>query len=107
MKISLPIKDVSDGILRSVFLLLVNQLNRFTFLDAEWSFVEISFDAAVTDYKHKHGLAFVPKDVIQTSLVGSGGVTWSYAKFDSEYLYLTTTGACTVRAFVGRYKETP
>jgi hypothetical protein len=53
----------------------------------------------------RHGLSFVPKDVIQTSAIGAGSVTWNFADFDADYLYATITGPVTVRAFVGSYQE--
>lgn len=74
-------------------------------LRGEWKFVEIAFAGAVTNFKFKHYLKFIPKDVIQTSLVGAGALTWNYSLFDRENLDITTSGACTVRAFVGRVEE--
>jgi hypothetical protein len=64
---------------------------------------ELVFDAAVTNYKLRHGLGFVPKDVIQTSLTGAGVVTWNYSSFDKDSADLTVSGPCTVRFFLGTY----
>jgi hypothetical protein len=57
----------------------------------------------VVNYRYPHKLGFVPEDVIQTSLRGAGAVTWNYDQFNRDYLDVTTTGACVVRAFVGLY----
>lgn len=65
---------------------------------------EIVFNQAETNFLFRHGLGFVPKDVIQTSVVGAGVLTWNYGLFDSQNLNITTTGACTVRFFVGTYR---
>jgi hypothetical protein len=103
--ILLPINDIKDSIIRKAFELLTLFLNRKTILNGEWRFVEITTTGVVTAYSYKHSLSFVPKDVIQTSLTGSGSVTWLYSSFDETNVKITTTGACTVRAFIGRYSE--
>lgn len=74
------------------------------FLRGKWVFFTYTFSAAVTNLKIPHNLGFMPQDVIQTSLVGAGALTWNYALFDKTNVNMTTTGACTVRAFVGTYK---
>ncbi len=74
-------------------------------LKGGWRFITLKFDAAVTNFKYKHLLSFVPHDIIQTSLIGAGALTWNYSLFDRTNLDITTTGACTVRAFIGSYLE--
>lgn len=75
------------------------------FLQSQLKFYEIQFPAAVANFKYPHGRTFAPKDVIQTSLIGAGALTWNYALFDSTHLDITVTGPCTVRAFIGTYAE--
>lgn len=74
-------------------------------LKGNWKFFELTFTAAVTNFKQKHLLGFLPKDIIQTSKTGAGAITWNYSLFDSTNLDITTTGALVVRAFVGNYLE--
>ncbi len=74
-------------------------------LKCQFKFFEITFTAAVTNFKQKHLLGFLPKDIIQTSKTGAGAITWNYTLFDKTNLDITTTGACVVRAFVGSYLE--
>jgi hypothetical protein len=64
---------------------------------------EITLTAAVTNFRYRHSLGFQPKDIIQTSLTGTGVATWNYNLFNDTYLDLTTTGACTVRLFAGTF----
>ena len=64
---------------------------------------EYVIDSAVTNLRIPHGLNFQPKDIIQTSSVGAGVVSWNYELFDREEIDITTTGAVTLRAFIGVY----
>ena len=72
---------------------------------AGFKFFEIVIPSSVTNFKFKHNLGFVPKDVLQTSLRGTGTLTWNYDHFTRDFLDITTTGACTVRAFIGTHQE--
>jgi len=65
---------------------------------------EIVIDSAVTNKKIPHSRGVVPLDIIQTSLVGAGTLTWNYANFTKDTLDVSTTGACTVRAYIGTHK---
>jgi hypothetical protein len=71
----------------------------------EWFFVEIDVTAAATDLGYSHNQRFTPKDVIQLSASNGATVTWHFDDFDSTNVYLSTTGPCTVRAYVGRHRE--
>lgn len=97
------IKEIADQIIRQNFQNLTNyfagqnQLLNFKFFEQE-------FTSSQTNFKISHGLGFAPKDIIQTSLIGSGTVTFDYASFDKNYVYLDASGPCTVRFFVGTYQ---
>lgn len=69
----------------------------------EGAHVEYVIEGAVTNLRLPHGLNFQPKDIIETSRTGAGSLTWNYALFDREEIDITTTGAVTVRAFIGVY----
>lgn len=101
----LILKNVEDMIVRENFFRLQKFLNDFPLFKGNWKFFELSFDSAVTAKEIKHGLGFIPLDIIQTSNRGPGILTWDYDLFDRDNLVVTTTGACSVRAFVGAYRE--
>lgn len=105
MKIDLNLHELQDDRARDNFVKIKKALASEATLKGNWSFFEITISKAVTNYKFLHNLGFTPKDVIQTSLTGAGSLTWNFSKFDKNYLDITTTGACVVRAFVGLYKE--
>lgn len=103
--IKLLVKEIRDIYVRQNF----ESINKFL-LDlgigsAKFQFIEITFTEAKTHFRLPHRRGFVPKDVIQTSLKGTGVVTWHYELFDREFLDLSASGPCVVRAFVGSYQE--
>jgi len=111
--ISLPefiYKDVNDVYIRENFKRLAVFMQNFPLFRGEWAFFEHTFDSAVTDLSIAHGLGFKPLDVILTGVSGAGVtgfgiITFNFDSFDETNINVTTTGACTVRFFVGAYKE--
>lgn len=103
--IILRLEEIEDPMVRDNFQRLQRSLGEFAILKGKWRFIDLTFTAAVTDYRYPHGLGFIPKDVIQTRLTGAGSLTWNYDDFTRDYIYITTTDACRVRAFVGSYYE--
>lgn len=102
MKIGLNLKGVAEQASRENFELLENTFRGIRLLDGTFKFFEIAIPGAATHYRVRHNLGFTPKDIFQTSLVGSGTLTWNYELFDADYLDITTTAAMTVRAYVGK-----
>lgn len=82
-------------------------INSFSLYQGRFKFFTIAVPAAATQFKFKHNLGFRPTDVLQTSLISpnDGTLVWNYNLFDDTYVYLTTTEALTVRAFIGAYIE--
>jgi hypothetical protein len=85
-------------------------VNDIALLSGDFEHFEISSSYNVTNRKFPHGLGFRPKDLIQTSLVGTGAIVWNYVKFDQTNIDFTTSGTSTtdpliVRFFVGRYAK--
>lgn len=86
-----------------------DRLNAFfseeNIVTSKFKHFEITFTGAVTNQKFPHNLGFQPKDVILTSKIGAGNITFNYDLFDRVNLDITTTGACVVRLFLGTYKD--
>lgn len=97
-------KEISDPYIRDNFNRLMAYLKSNSLL-AGFKHVEIKFDSAEDNRKVPHGLNTAPKDVIQTSLTGTGVVTWNYDRFDDTFLDVTASGPCVVRAFYGTFRE--
>lgn len=105
---SLPdiiLKDISDVYIRENFFRIQKFFQKFPLFKTEMKFFTFEFTGAVTSQKLLHSLGFRPTDIIQTSLIGAGSLTWEYGSFDDKNLVVTTTGACKVRAFIGAYRE--
>lgn len=106
--ISLPeliFKDIDDVYIRENFKRLNLFFQDFPFFRGEWRFFEFTFDGAVTGELLGHGLDFKPTDVIQTAVSDGETVTFNFDDFTTENISVTTSGACTVRCFIGAYKE--
>lgn len=59
----------------------------------------------LSNFKYKHNLDFVPKDILVSALSNNASVTWHFDTFDKTYVYLTVTAPTTIRAFFGSYKD--
>lgn len=99
------LKDITDPYIRENFKRLSGFLQEFPFFRGEWEFFTINIGSSVTNLKLAHGLGFKPLDVIQTSKSGAGDITFNFDNFSETELDITTTGACSVRCFIGAYKE--
>ena len=99
------VKDIADVYIRENFKRLNLFFQKENIIKGQWEFFTLEFNAAVTNEKVRHGLGFKPLDVIQTSKIGAGNITFNNDKFTIDTLDITTTGAVTVRAFIGAYKE--
>lgn len=61
--------------------------------------------ALISNFKFKHNLNFVPRDVIVSSILNDATITWHFNNFDKDYIYLSTSAATTLRVFLGTYKD--
>jgi hypothetical protein len=105
MKLHLNLPQIKDQYVRDAITSLYEELLNQSILRGEWTHYEFTFTSAVTNFRFRHHLGFLPKDVIVTSTTGVGAATFNYSLFTDTYLDITTTGACVVRAFIGSYKE--
>lgn len=103
--INLLVNEIGDPYSRENFKRLLAEFREQSLLKGKFKFFEITIDGPVTNFKYKHSLGFLPKDILQTSLKGIGTITWNYTKFDKNFLDITTSGSCIVRAFIGSYTE--
>ncbi len=100
----LDVQHIEDKYIQDNFRKLNSYLQNLTnFLG--FRHLEIVINGAVAGLKYPHNLGFTPKDLVQTSKVGAGNITYNYDLFDSTNLNITATGACTVRVYVGTHVE--
>lgn len=100
-------KDDPDlnELIRQNFIKLQSLIAEDPFLSGSFKHTEIILTKAVTNYKFAHNLNFIPRDIIQTFLTEGVTLTWKYDHFDRTNILFTTSAACTVRFFVGRYEK--
>lgn len=101
----LKIDAVKDPVVREALQIIKESLNKIALLRGEFEHFTLDFEEAISDHTFTHNLGFAPRDVIQTFLTGTGSVVWNYAGFTKTQVSITVTGPCTVRAFIGAYKE--
>ena len=59
----------------------------------------------LTNFAFKHNLRFIPKDIVVSAISNNATVTWHYDNFDRDFVYLTVSAPCKIRAFLGTYKD--
>jgi hypothetical protein len=97
--------EIEDTYIQENFKRIETDFNSQKILNGSWEFFDLNFKAAVVKQPFAHTFKFIPKDVLQTYIKGTGTVTWEYSSFDKDYIYVTTSGPVNVRAFVGLYNE--
>lgn len=97
-------KEIEDEFAQENFKRLGDYANKFPLFRCNFQFVRVEVPGAVTNFRWKHGLGFVPLDVIIMHNLNNVNVTLNYSKFDSEFLDITASGATTLRCLVGRYE---
>lgn len=73
---------------------------KFEFFD--YSLESPSYPATII---RKHRLGFKPLDIIVTSTIGPGSVTWNYTDFSATDISVTITNSVRIRFFAGAYTE--
>ena len=103
-RLTVELSRIQDPVLQDVLQSIKDYLADLPMNLADWEFFEVVFTQAETNKKIPHKLKFIPQDVIQTAKLGSGAVTFNYSLFNNTTIDITTTGACTVRFYLGSCK---
>lgn len=96
------LEQVPNAVIRESLQYLYDFLADCPLLQGSFEFKTIGVKKAETELTIPHNLNFVPLDIIQTSLIGPGDVTFHYEKFTDKVLVISTTDSCVVRFFAGR-----
>jgi len=99
---TLLLKEITDIFIRTNFKNLQDYFAAQNQL-LDFKFKEIIFDKAVVKQPYGHGLSYIPKDILQTHISGTGIVTFHYGDFDKDYMYISSTGPSRIRFLVGTY----
>lgn len=101
-QINLILKDISDIYTRENFKRITSFLNDQVLFDGDFEFFEVDIPQAATKFPIKHGLTFIPSDIISLSIQGNQNVYFNYDSFDRLNIYATTAGPCVLRFLAGR-----
>jgi len=96
---------ITDPLAQENFKRLKILLRETPFIKMNPFFFAINITGTVTNFKFKHNLGFVPKDVVLLAVSGGFSVTFHYDLFDKDFIVLSTTGGCTIRCILGAYKD--
>lgn len=102
--IALFTTEIADKWIRENFRRLKDLIRDDPFFRGRFKFFQITVDDIVTERQYRHGLGYVPKDVLTTSISGAD-IIWHYDQFTSTHVVFSTSGATTIRAYIGRYEE--
>ena len=103
MSLDLILKDISDKYIRENFFRLKKFLGGQVLFDGNFKFYEIVIDEVNPAFKIAHGLPFIPRDIIQLSVVGDYNYYFLYNDFDRENLYVFAAGPCRIRFLAGAF----
>ena len=104
---NLFIREIKEDFSRENFLRIERESKDNVVRKGNFKFFELVLNSAVTELPLKHGLNFQPLDVILLSVRSpdTATVTWHYDSFTRENIVVSTSAACTIRAYIGRYRE--
>jgi hypothetical protein len=103
VKIRQPLlEQIKDDAVKESLQWVVDFISQAALLQPEFKFFDLEFNKAETAVRIPHAMGFTPIDVLVTYTTG-GTVTFLYERFTSRDLVITTSGACRVRFFAGKY----
>lgn len=100
-----PYEKLQDPVARECFQWIIDYVRDVPLLQGNFRHFQMEFTRAETDLLIPHHLGFKPEDIIQTSKTGAGTITFNYEDFDTRNISITTSNACVVRFFAGRYER--
>lgn len=96
---------LKDGPTRDLVFKFLQYIDKNPLLSYGFDFLEYTFTTAVTNLEVAHSLGYAPKDIILTSKTGTASVTINYDLTTDKYVYITTSGATTIRLLIGSYRS--
>jgi hypothetical protein len=104
MGLELLLPQIKDQVIRENFSRIQSFMSSIKLLKGDWQFFEIDIPAAATQ-AIRHGLPFVPRDIILLHITGDHRVYFKYQDFDATNIYVVASGPCVLRFFAGATSE--
>lgn len=103
--LDLILKDISDPYIRENFFRLTKFLDSQVLFEGNFELFDISIPQADASFRIKHGLKFIPYDIVTLFVEGDFNYYFRYQEFDREFLYVTASGPVRLRFLAGRLKD--
>lgn len=103
--IDLILKDIEDIYSRENFFRLRNFIAAQVIFDGDFKLFDITIPAKSAKFKVKHGLTFIPADIITLAIEGDYNFYFRYQDFDRDNMYITANGPVRVRFLAGKLKD--
>lgn len=103
--IDLIFKDIEDPYVQENFFRLKSFLSDQVIFEGDFKLFDITINRKETKFRIKHGLSFIPADIIALAFEGNGNYYFHYQDFDREYLYVTAHGPVRIRFLAGKLKD--
>ena len=103
--IELILKDIEDPVSRENFARLSNFINRQVWFEGDFQLFDITIPSENPNFKIKHGLTFIPADIIPVAVEGNYNYYFKYINFDKEYMYVATEGPVRIRFLAGKLRD--
>lgn len=103
--IELILKDIEDPVTRENFFRISNFINRQVWFEGDFQLFDITIPGENPNFKIKHGLSFIPADIIPVAVEGNYNYYFKYINFDREYLYVAAEGPVRIRFLAGKLKD--
>lgn len=103
--VDLILKDIDDPYVRENFFRLTNFLNNQVIFDGDFKIFDVTIPAQSEKYKIKHGLSFIPLDIISLSSSGDLNYFFRYQEFDRDNIYVSAHGPVRIRFLAGKLKD--
>jgi hypothetical protein len=103
--IDLILKDIEDPYIRENFFRLTQFINRQVWFEGDFQLYDVTIPAHTKFFKVRHGLTFIPTDIIPLAVEGDYNFFFRYKDFDAENMYIFATGPVHVRFLAGKLSD--
>lgn len=103
--IDLILKDIEDPYTRENFFRLKSFLDRQVWFEGDFQLYDVSIPSKVSSFKIRHGLTFIPADIITLAAEGDYNFYFRYNDFDKENIYVYAQGPVRIRFLAGKLKD--
>lgn len=103
--IDLILKDIEDPYVRENFFRLSQFINRQVWFEGDFQLYDVTIPREYNDFKVRHGLTFIPADIIPLAVEGNYNFYFKYKDFDTENMYIHAEGPVRIRFLAGKLKD--